>query len=369
MEDMRTRLPANVTRERNRHGSVVYYYRVGKGPRVRLPDFGTPAFQDSYKAALMGEPSPVRTAVAKVGTLRWLVVEYKKSLHFRGLDEITQRRRDSMFREMVERSGDVALARIAEKHIVDGREKRTTTGKGTAANNYLKAVKPMFAYAKQRGWIDTDPAKNVDYVSTVKGEHTPWTIEDVQRYEKRHPVGTMANLAMRILLFTGLRRSDAVLIGHQHVRNGQVRFRPGKTKKSSGVTVSFTALVPLLEAIDATKTGDLTFLVTEHGNAFKSGAAFGNKFADWCGQAKVTKRAHGLRKIGPTLAAEFGASAHELMAMWGWVTLEHAELYTRGVDRERLGNAAASRLGAAYDELIANNTPRTSKSGAGIGEK
>ena len=27
---MRTKLPANVTRERNRHGTSVYYYRVGK---------------------------------------------------------------------------------------------------------------------------------------------------------------------------------------------------------------------------------------------------------------------------------------------------------------------------------------------------
>lgn len=43
------------------------------------------------------------------------------------------------------------------------------------------------------------------------------------------------------------------------------------------------------------------------------------------------------------------------MAMWGWVTLEHAELYTRSVDRERLGNAAASLLGVACGELIANN--------------
>ena len=32
--DMRTRLPANVTREKTRHDKWVYYFRVGKGPRV-----------------------------------------------------------------------------------------------------------------------------------------------------------------------------------------------------------------------------------------------------------------------------------------------------------------------------------------------
>ena len=33
---------------------------------------------------------------------------------------------------------------------------------------------------------------------------------------------------------------------------------------------------------------ELTFLLTEHGRPFKSAAAFGNKFADWCEQAGLT---------------------------------------------------------------------------------
>ena len=51
----------------------------------------------------------------------------------------------------------------------------------------------------------------------------------------------------------------------------------------------------------------LTFLLTEYGRPFKSAAAFGNKFADWCNQAGLEPvvcpdgrvrayRIHGLRK-------------------------------------------------------------------------
>jgi integrase len=370
MEAMRTKLPANVTRERNRHGTPVYHYRVGKGPRIRLPDYGSPEFEDAYQAARTGQKvQRIAGTNVREGTLRWLVVEYKKTLHFRGLDQVTQRRRDSFFQQMVETSGAAAIRRITEQTIIDARERRTGS-KGHAANNFMKAIKPMFACAKERGWVDSDPSRNVDYARVAKGHRTAWTMKDVERYEERHPLGTMANLAMRLLLFTGLRRSDAVLLGRQHVRNGVVRYRPQKTEGSSAVEVTFTAMPPFLDAIAATKTGDLTFLVSERGHPFASGASFGNWFEERCKEAKVTVRAHGLRKLGPTLAAEAGASANELMAMWGWTTLEQAELYTRSANRQVLGESAATKLMTAYTGAqIENNIPRTSDDGAGIEQK
>jgi site-specific recombinase XerD len=372
MAPMRTRLPPNVTREKNRHGTVVYYYRLGKGARRRLPEFGSAEFEAAYQAALAGEPVGPRVGLAQVrqGTLGWAVLEYKKSLHFRGLDPITQRRRDSFFKQMVDKYGDRPLAKFTEQTLVDARERRTG-GKGHAANNFLKAVKPMFAYARSRGWIDTDPARNVDYVRPKKGSRRAWTMDDVVKFEQRHPLGTMANLAMRILLFTGFRRADAAIFGRQHVRNGVVRFRPGKTEKSSGVVVTFTALPPLLQAIEATETGDLAFLVTERGLPFASSASFGNWFEDRCKEAEVDGRAHGLRKLGPSLAAQAGASAKELMAMWGWTTLAQAELYTRSADAEILGESASAKLMTGWLAQVQkqNNIPRTLDAGAGIDEK
>lgn len=369
---MRTRLPLNVTRERTRHGRAVYYYRVGKGQRIRLPDYGTPEFDEAYRAAQAGEPLRPRAGLAQArhGTLAWLVAEYKKSLHFRGLDEITQRRRDSFFKQMVDKYGDKPLGKFTERVVIDARERRTG-GKGHAANNFLKAIKPLFAYGKSRGWLEVDPARNVDYVRPEKGSRLPWTIDDVLRFEERHPLGTMANLAMRILLFTGFRRSDAVVFGKQHVRNGVVKFRPGKTEGSSGVVVTFTALPPLVQAIEATKTGDLTFLITANGAAFASGASFGNWFEERCIEAGVDGRAHGLRKLGPSLAAQAGASSKELMAMWGWTTLAQAELYTRSADSEILGESAATKLMEGWLAMVQseNNIPRTSEAGAGIERK
>jgi hypothetical protein len=46
-----------------------------------------------------------------------------------------------------------------------------------------------------------------------------------------------------------------------------------------------------------------------------SDAGFGNNFCDWCDQAGLHHcAAHGVRKAGPTIAAENGATTKQLMA-------------------------------------------------------
>ena len=74
-------------------------------------------------------------------------------------------------------------------------------------------------------------------------------------------------------------------------------------------------------------------------------AGFGNKFRDWCDQVGLPHcTAHGLRKAGATIAANNGATAHQLMAIFGWDTLKMAEQYTRRADQQRLAQAAMHML-------------------------
>ncbi len=60
--------------------------------------------------------------------------------------------------------------------------------------------------------------------------------------------------------------------------------------------------------------------------------------------AGVPGRLHGLRKAGATIAAEGGATAHQLMSMYGWKRLTEAELYTREADRRRNAAVAAGLI-------------------------
>jgi hypothetical protein len=71
---------------------------------------------------------------------------------------------------------------------------------------------------------------------------------------------------------------------------------------------------------------------------------FGNWFRDRCIEAGVSGRAHGLRKAGAATAAENGATTKQLMAIFGWLTLEQAELYVRAAEKEKLARDAMGLL-------------------------
>jgi integrase len=143
-----------------------------------------------------------------------------------------------------------------------------------------------------------------------------------------------------VLLYTGLRRGDAVQLGRQHVRDGVATVRTEKT----GLTVSVPILPALAATLAAGPCGDLAFICGEGGKPLTK-ESFGNAFREACRAAGVAKSAHGVRKIGATRAAENGATAAELEAIFGWQGGGMASLYTRAADRARLAKGAIKKLG------------------------
>jgi integrase len=115
----------------------------------------------------------------------------------------------------------------------------------------------------------------------------------------------------------------------------------GRTRKPHKLVLP---ILPVLQTtIDVSPCGDMTYLVNHLERPFTD-AGFGNWFRDRCVEAGVTGRAHGLRKAGATIAANNGATAHQLMAIFGWDTLKMAEQYTRSADQRRLAEAAMHML-------------------------
>jgi integrase len=145
-----------------------------------------------------------------------------------------------------------------------------------------------------------------------------------------------------VYLYTGLRRGDAARVGKQHVSNGVIAL---PTEKSQGKTVVHLPLLDVLKrTLAAGPTGDLAFICTSQGQPYVK-EALGNAFKDACVAAGIlNKSAHGLRKAAATRAAENGATAHELMAIFGWKDIKEAEIYTRAADRKRLAAKAMSKL-------------------------
>ncbi len=164
----------------------------------------------------------------------------------------------------------------------------------------------------------------------TEGFHT-WTIEEVNQYWQHHGIGTKARLAMDLLLYTGLRRSDVVRLGRQHIRGSDMFCI--KTEKSGKMVESWIPIDPELAAtIKASETGDLTFLVTAFGKPHTA-PGFGNWFAEQCNAAGLHHcRAHGLHKTKATLLAESGATVFQMMPSMGWADPRQAQVYTRKAD-------------------------------------
>ncbi|WP_299939201.1 tyrosine-type recombinase/integrase [uncultured Nitratireductor sp.] len=202
-------------------------------------------------------------------------------------------------------------------------------------------MRGLFRWALEAELVSIDPTFGVKNPARPKtGGFQAWTEDDVRAYEQRWPVGTKERVWLHVLLYTGLRRGDAVKIGRQHVRDGVATIRTEKT----GTEVSIPILPALEETLKVGPTGDLAFIVGERKQPLTK-ESFGNFFRHACNEAGLQGRsAHGVRKIGATRAAEAGATVAELEALFGWTGGAMAMHYTRTADRKRLARAAAEKI-------------------------
>lgn len=357
--DMLTERLKHIYEDVDRHGNVRLYVWLGKGRRkYRIRETpGTAAFRAAYDAALAlartDAPTPGRgepDATPKPGTYRWLCVRYfAECADYLRLHPRTRHARrlilESTFEEPVapgEKSlfRDFPLSRLTAKAIRVLRDRKLSTPE--AANSRVKALRKVFSWAIEAEvpGVSANPAREVTYFAPKgDGFHT-WTLEEIAQFEARHPIGGKAHLALALLLFTGVRRSDVVSLGRQMVGGGWLRFTEVKGRNHLVKDRQIPILPELQAVLDRTPLGNMTYLVTEFGAPFTA-AGFGNWFRDRCDEAGLPHcSAHGLRKAGATIAAENGATEHQLMAIYGWESPKQAATYTKRANRKRLAGDA-----------------------------
>lgn len=347
---MPRKLPPNVIVERNRHGSVVFYHRVGKGKRTRIHGVpGSAKFNASYLEAIGNSPKAEAIKKADAKSLRWLVDRYKESARWSGLSDATRKQQGLFFKKMVESAGHADFRNIDDSVIESAMEDRAATP--ALANNFLKALRGLFQWALKNHHIEIDPTVTVGRLKNKSDGFPAWDAEDAAKFCAHWKIGTSARLAFELLQYSGLRRSDIVRAGKQHLRGNVLTIKTQKT--GAMVTVEFSDT--LLDIIAKTKTGDLHFIVSAAGKPLTV-ESFGNWFRDCCRAAGVEKSAHGIRKMAATIAANAGATTHELMAQFGWSTTQQAEVYTKGADRAKLGVKTSRKIAEQIEASRIRNT-------------
>jgi integrase len=352
---MPRRLPSGCVEDHDRHGNIRIYYRVRGRPKVRLRGTPwTPEFMAEYdEAKAVAAPKTARSGIG-VGTWRWLCIKYfAECADYKRLDQRTRHVRrlvlEATYDEPIAPGSskffrDMPLSKMNADAVEVLRDRKLDFPE--AANARVKAIRQVYKFGVRKKFTPLNPARDVPYFQTGSTGYHTWTVDEVRRFEERHPIGTKARLALALLVFTGQRRSDIVRFGKQHVKGGKLNFTQHKGRNRKPTKLVLPILPALQSIIDASPCGDLTYLINDLGRAFTD-AGFGNKFRDWCDQAGLHHcTAHGLRKAGATIAANNGATSRQLMAIFGWETLKEAERYTRAADQLRLAEAAMHMLEA-----------------------
>jgi len=291
------------------------------------------------------------------GTVNALIVTYldpHSSSPFKTGAPETQRTRRNILENFREAHGDKPLYSIGsagKRTMLLTREhmQRIVNEKSAtpfAQRNFLNTLRAMFKWAAKEGRIPDDPTLGVTREKAKSIGYKTWSEDHIARFEAKHAIGSKPRLALALLLYTGLRRSDVVKIGPQHIHDGALTIEQGKTEGGEEAHLEIPVHPKLRAVIDATPTlGMKSFLVTHFGKPYTA-PGFGNWFRDQCNEAGLPKgiSAHGLRKATARRLAEIGCTAHQIAAITGHASLSEVQRYTKAADRKRMAREAMTKL-------------------------
>ncbi|MGH0004567.1 site-specific integrase [Pseudovibrio ascidiaceicola] len=352
--------------ERDRHGKIRRYFRKDRqSRRIRLREEpGTQAFLDEIARAQLGltKPAPLakdkpKKTIRKVkGTFGWLAEEYLSRVGPTfAKSTVDQKRRvltaigdETCLSASRSALRDMDYRGLTKAHVTKLRDQKAGTPE--AANHRVKALSALFEWACGEAELaETNPVHGVKkFKSNTTGHHT-WTQDEMDQFAAHHSPGSKAHLCFTVLRYTGLRISDVSRLGPKHLytdrETGLLHFKIAtkKNENNTSKVIDMPVLPPLALAIKDLDE-QATFVQTQWGKQY-SIKSLGNRFSTWCNQANLPHcSAHGIRKADAVLAAEQGATAHELLSMFGWEKLSTAEIYTRKANAKRLSQTGSSKL-------------------------
>ena len=354
---------------RDRHGRLRHYVRRPGCKSVALPGVpGSAEFMESYQAALANEAPKAQVGAARTlpGTVDALVVFYLdcspgSTSPFKTLAAETQRTRRNILENFREAHGDKRIYRTETNGrrvmlLTRERMQRIVNEKVDtpfAQRNLLNTLRALFKWAVAEGQVPDNPTLGVTREKIKSSGYRTWSEGDIERYKRRHPLGTMARLVIELLLTTAARRGDVVKFGPQHVEDGTITFEQHKKDGAEDTQViiplhpDFCAALAAMPPSNVVRLSPVTtFLTTSFGQPFKTAASFGNWFRDRCNEAGLPNgtSAHGLRKATARRLADLGCTAHQIAAVTGHATLAEVQRYTKAADRKRLAREAMKKL-------------------------
>lgn len=311
---------------------------------------GTHEFLTEYQTFLGNAVSGPKQRMID-GTVSAVITRFYGSAEFKVLAPGTQ----TAYRGILERfrrdHGTKMIASIQTVHVNTLIDEKAH--KPAAAKHFRLRLKALMDFAIGAGYRTDNPVVAAKRVKHKDKGIRPWTEQDIIDYRARWPVQTPQRIAFEILLHTGLRRSDAVKLGRQHVR----QYPDGdrfviKTKKSQETVELVIPQHPTLRSFIAQiPANQLTYITTAHG-APRSEKAFTNWMREAAAAAGLPANSspHGLRKAACRRLADAGCDAFQIQSITGHKNLAEVQVYVQDRDQRLRASVAMDNYAKSYPQ-------------------
>ena len=225
-------------------------YRVQRLPGNRQKwhplsrvDEGLPALY----AALASLDTTVPDDLAGEQIKRWLAVSLP------GLSVSEQRDTERMSLTIAKAFAEFRLDQIQAKHVQDFLHNNwVANGNNRTAQRYRNVLNKIMKWSIVRG-IRGSNDNPVTAVSVKTPDSHDYYIPDADFLAIRSHLSEMIRCFVDLCYLTGQRSTDIRLLRWTQIENGVIKFKPSKTKKSSGAKVDVPVTPEIQEVLDRVK--------------------------------------------------------------------------------------------------------------------
>lgn len=334
-----SKLPEGVTSYVDRHGKRRYRYRAKGGYQKSLPAPDQPGFKAAYASALLESSEKQVTYTKK--SLRWLIAQYQ--IHDKGWNALgpkTRKDKSALIKRMDKAWGLYDFTTLTTTHLVQIMDDIPAK---SVYNRILGIWRALLGFAQERGWVTDNVAMSVKRLNWKVQKTHGWTKAEIAKYREYHASGSKARLAFELMFCTVQGSADAVYMGPRMIHKGCIDSSRVKTDAAycAPITAELQTEIDLLPA-------QFLFLLTHEGKPY-SERGFHQRMSAWIEQAGLPDRCtpHGIRVAGCEELAESGATAPQLMAISGHITLSEAQGYIQKAKKRTMALMASEKRNMA----------------------
>ncbi len=175
----------------------------------------------------------VKSVRSAVGTIGALIEGYLASPGFLKLKGDTRHSKRLRLERIRRNIGDAAWRDLERSHVERIMDQPEKNSGPHAANRFRTDLAQLYDEARRvHRWNGISPTEGVKSRKGRTGGHHTWTDAEICSYRAHHASGTLARLAMELMLSTGAARVDTVKLGRQNVRGSKIVYVRPKTEAS-----------------------------------------------------------------------------------------------------------------------------------------